>query len=121
MASSKMVGFDHSSYYLPNVVSKTYSKPSEQLEPIVEPFKSRKPLIFHRGATGFTHELPDDAAPSKDSPDIETRLELSPIPGTRIYLSSKPRTHMTLAPAKSRLDLMNGNENLNRARFDKLP
>ena len=91
------------------------------MEPIVAPFKSKKPLIFHHGATGFAHEPLDDAVLSDDSITFETRLELSPIPETRVYLSSKPKTHVTLAPAKNRLDLMNGSENLNRAKFNKLP
>ena len=121
MASSKMVGLDHASYYFPTIASKPYSKTSELLEPMVEPFKSQKPLIFHHGATGFAHEPPDDAVLSDDSTTFETRLELSPIPETQVYMSSKPKTHVMLAPAKNRLDLMNGNENLNRARFNKLP
>jgi len=121
VSSSKMVSFDHASYYFPTIASKLYSKPSDHLEPMVEPFKSQKPLVFHRGATGFTHNPPEDTMLSDYSRVSETQLKLSPIPGTQIYMSSKPKTHVTLAPAKNRLDLMNGNENLNRERFNKLP
>jgi hypothetical protein len=120
MASSKTVRLDHASYYFPTIASKPYSKASEHLEPTVEPFKSQKPLVFHHGATGFAHEPPEDNMFSDDSPGFKTRLELSPIPETQVYLSSKPKTHVTLAPAKNRLDLMNGNKNLNRDRFNKL-
>jgi hypothetical protein len=120
MASSKTVHPDHASYYLPTGASKPYPKASEHLEPTVKPFKSHKPLVFHHGATGFAHEPPEENTFSDDSPGFETRLELSPIPETQVYLSSKPKTHVTLAPAKNRLDLMNGNKNLNRDRFYKL-
>ena len=119
MASSGTVHSDDASYYSPTVALKPYSKASEHLEPIAEPFKSRKPHIFHSRATGFTHELPAEAAPSGHSPAFETRL--SPIPETRVYMSSKPRTKVTLAPAKNHLDLMKGNENLNRHRYQNFP
>ncbi len=121
MAPPGTVHLDDASYYFPTVALKPYSKASEHLEPMAGPFKSRKPLIFHSRATGFAHELPADATPPGHSPAFETRLELSPIPETQVYLSSKPNTQVTLAPAKHRLDLMNGNENLNRNRFGKLP
>jgi hypothetical protein len=107
---------DDGLYYVPTSALKSYSKVSEQLEPIAEPFPSRKPLIFHSRATGFAHELPADATHYGQSPAFEERLVLSPIPETQVYLSSH-RTQVTLAPAKNRLDLMNGNENLNRNRF----
>ena len=121
MVSPGTVHPDDASYYFPTVALKSYSKASEHLEPMAGPFKSRKPLIFHRGATGFAHEPPADATSSGHSPVIETRLVLSPIPETQVYLSSRPRTQVILASSKSRLDLMNGNENLNRDRFGKLP
>ena len=115
------VRLDDTPYYFPTVALKPYSKVSEHLEPIDGLFKSGKPLVFHSGATGFAHELPEEAKPSRHSPDYETRLELSPIPETQVYFSSQPTTQVTLVPAKNRLDLMNGNENLNRHRFNKLP
>ena len=121
MAPSGTVHLDDTPYYFPTVALKPYSKASEHLEPMAEPFKSGKPLVFHSGATGFAHELPAEATPSGHSPAFGTRLELSPIPETQVYFSSQPKTKVTLAPAKHRLDLMNGNENLNRHRFDKLP
>lgn len=115
------VHLDDAAYYFPSVALKPYSKASEHLEPADEPFKSHKPLIFHSGATGFVHEPPPDAAPSGDSPVFATRLVLSPIPETQVYFSSQPKTKVTLAPSKNRLDLMNGNENLNQDRYQKLP
>lgn len=121
MTSVRTVRPDDASYYLPAVVSKPYSKPPEHLVPIAQPFKNRKPLVFHSGATGFAHEPSVEAVPSGHSPVSEARLDLSPIPETQVYLSAKPNTQVTLAPAKNRLDLMNGNENLNRDRFNKLP
>ena len=121
MASPGTVHPDDASYYFPTVALKPYSKASEHLAPMAGPFKSRKPLIFHRGATGFAHEPPADATPSGHSPAFETRLVLSPISETQVYLSSKPKTQVILAPSKNRLDLMNGNEKLNCNRFDKLP
>jgi hypothetical protein len=121
MASPGTVHPDDASYYFPAVTLKPYSKASEHLAPMAGSFKSQKPLIFHRGATGFAHEPPADATSSGHSPAFETRLVLSPIPETQVYLSSKPKTQVTLAPSKNRLDLMNGNEKLNRDRFGKLP
>jgi hypothetical protein len=121
MAPPGTVHLDDALYYFPTVGLKPYSNESEHLEPMPEPFKSRKPLIFHSGATGFAHELPVDATPSGYPPVFESRLVLSPIPETQVYLSSKPKTEVTLAPAKNRLDLMNGNENLNQDRYQKLP
>jgi hypothetical protein len=121
MVPSGTIHPNDASYYFPTVALKPYSKASEHLEPMAVPFKSRKPLVFHSGATGFAHEPPADVTPSGHSPSFETRLELSPIPETQVYLSAKPKTHVTLAPAKNRLDLMNGNETLNRDRFNKLP
>lgn len=115
------VHLDDAAYYFPSVALKPYFKASEHLEPMAGPFKSRKPLVFHSGATGFAHEPPAEAVPPGHSPAFETRLVLSPIPETQVYLSSKPKTEVTLAPAKHRLDLMNGNENLNQDRFYKLP
>jgi hypothetical protein len=115
------VHLDDEQYFFPTVALKPYSKASEHLKPMAEPFKSGKPLVFHNRASGFAHELPAEDMPSRHSPAFETRLELSPIPETRVYFSSQPKTKVTLAPAKHRLDLMNGNENLNRHRFDKLP
>jgi hypothetical protein len=108
---------DDAAYYFPAVASKPNSEATEHLEPMAEPFKSGKPLIFHSGATGFAHEPPTDATPSGHSPAFETQLVLSPIPETQVYLSSKPKTQVTLAPAKDRLDLIYGNENLNRNRY----
>ena len=121
MVSPGTVHLDDTPYYFPTVALKPYSKTSEHLKPMAEPFKSGKPLVFHSGATGFAHELPAEATHTGHSPNFETRLELSPIPETQVYFSSQPKTKVTLAPAKHRLDLMNGNENLNRHRFDKLP
>jgi hypothetical protein len=121
MVSPGTVHSDDTSYYFPTVALKPYSKASEHLEPMAGLFKSRKPLVFHNGATGFAHELPAEATPSRHSSAVETRLELSPIPETQVYFSSQPKTKVTLAPAKNRLDLMNGNENLNRHRYQKLP
>jgi hypothetical protein len=121
MTPSGTVHLDDTPYYFPTIALKPYSKASEHLEPVTEPFKSGKPLIFHSGATGFAHELPAEATPPGHSPAFETRLELSPIPETQVYLSSKPKTKVTLSPAKHRLDLMNGNENLNQDRFYKFP
>ena len=121
MAPPETVHLDDAPYYFPTVVLKPYSKASEHLEPVTEPFKSRKPLVFHSGATGFAHEPPADTTTSGHLPALETRRVLSPIPETQVYLSSKPNTQVTLAPAKHRLDLMNNNENLNRDRFGKLP
>lgn len=115
------VRLDDTPYYVPTVALKPYSKVSEHLEPMAEPFKSGKPMVFHSGATGFAHELPEEAKPSRHSPDYENRPELSPIPETQVYFSSQPTTQVTLVPAKNRLDLINGNENLNRHRFNKLP
>lgn len=119
MVSPRAVHPDDTSFYVPTVAFKPYSKPSEHLAPMAEPFKSRKPLIFHSDATGFSHEPQVDAMSAKQSAALETRLTLSPIPETQVYLSSKP-SQVTLAPAKSRLDLLNGNRNINRNRFDKL-
>lgn len=121
MASPGTIHLDDAPYYFPTVALKPYSKESEHLEPMVEPFKSEKPLIFHSGATGFAHEPPAEATPSGHSPAFEARLVLSPIPETHVYLSSKPKTQVTLAPARHRLDLMNGNEHLNQDRYQKLP
>ncbi|MDH3256389.1 MAG: hypothetical protein OEM27_02130 [Nitrospinota bacterium] len=115
--SSGTIHPNDASYYLPAVVLKPYPKASERLELIAGSFKSRKPLVFHSGATGFAHEPPAETMPPGHSPAFETQLELAPIPETRVYLSAKPNTQVTLAPAKNRLDLMNGNENLNRHRF----
>jgi hypothetical protein len=120
MASSGTVHLDDTPYYFPTVALKPYSRAAEHLEPMAEPFKSGKPLVFHSRATGFAHELPAEEGPYRHSPAFETKLELSPIPETQVYFSSQPKTKVTLAPAKNRLDLMNGNENLNRHRFDKL-
>ena len=121
MAPSGTVHLDDTSYYFPTVALKPYSQASEYLEPMAEPFKSGKPLVFHSGATGFAHELPAEVESSGQSSAFETRLELSPIPETQVYFSSQPKTKVTLSPAKHRLDLMNGNENLNQDRFDNLP
>jgi hypothetical protein len=121
LAPSGTVHIDDTPYYFPTVALKPYSKASQHLEPMAEPFKSGKPLVFHSRATGFAHELPSEATHSRHSPAFETRLELSPIPETRVYFSSRPNTKVTLSPSKNRLDLMNGNENLNRHRFDNLP
>ena len=121
MISPGTVHSDDTSYYFPTVALKPYSKASEHLQPMAGPFKSQKTLVFHNRATGFAHELPAEATPSRHSPAFETRLELSPVPETQIYFSSQPKTKVTLAPAKNRLDLMNGNENLNRHRYQKLP
>ena len=115
------VRLDDTPYYFPTVALKPYSKVSEHLKPMAGPFKSGKPLVFHSGATGFAHELPEEAKLSTHSRDYETHLELSPISETQVYFSSQPTTQVTLVPAKNRLDLMNGNENLNRHHFDKLP
>lgn len=120
MASPGAVHPDDASFYVPTVALKTYSKPSEHLAPVAEPFKSRKPLVFHSEATGFAHAPQVEAMPTKHSSAFETRLILSPIPETQIYLSSKPTTQVILTPAKNRLDLLNGNRNINRDRFDKL-
>lgn len=119
MASSRTVHFDDASYYFPANVAKSYSEASEHLEPTIEPFKSLKPLVFHHRATGFAGETPNDAAPSVQLRAFEVPRALSPIPETRVYLSSKPRTRVTLTPSKNRLDLIRGNENLNRDRFYK--
>jgi hypothetical protein len=116
-----IVHINDAEYYFPTVALKPYSEATEHLEPVADPFKSSKPLVFHSGATGFAHEPPTEATPSRHSSSFETRLELSPIPETQVYFSSQPKTKVTLAPAKNRLDLMNGNENLNRDRFGKLP
>jgi hypothetical protein len=121
MAPPGTVHLDDASYYLPTVVLKPYSKGLEHLAPMAEPFKSRKPLIFHSGATGFAHEPPADTTPSGHLPALETRRVLSPIPETQVYFSSQPKTKVTLAPSKNHLDLMNGNENLNQDRYQKLP
>jgi hypothetical protein len=115
------VHLDDAAYYFPSVALKPYSKASKHLAPMAEPFKSRKPLIFHSGATGFAHEPPADTTPSGHLPDLETRRVLSPIPETQVYFSSQPKTKVTLAPSKNHLDLMNGNENLNQDRYQKLP
>jgi hypothetical protein len=121
MVSPGTVHPDDASYYFPTVALNPYSKASEHLEPMAGLFKSRKPLVFHNRATGFAHQLPAEATPPGHSSAFETRLELSPIPETQVYFSSQPKTKVTLAPAKNRLDLMNGNENLNRHRYQKLP
>ncbi len=110
---------DDAHYYFPSVTGKPYAQPSEHLAPTGKPFKSQKPLIFHGGATGFAYEPP--SVPAEGSPVFETMRVLSPIPETQVYFSSRPQTEVKLAPGKIRLDLMNGNENLNRHRFGKLP
>jgi len=121
MAPTGTVRIDDAPYYFPTITLKPYSDASEHLEPMSGPFKSGKPLVFHSNANGFAHELPAETTHSKHSLDSEARLELSPIPETQVFFSSQPKTKVTLAPAKHRLDLMNGNENLNRHRFDTLP
>ena len=121
MAPSRTVHIYDAKYYSSTVALKAYSKASEHLEPMAEPFKSAKPLVFHSGATGFAHELPEETAFSGHSPVFEDQRELSPIPETQVYFSSQPNTKVTLAPAKNRLDLMNGNKNLNQDRYQKLP
>jgi hypothetical protein len=121
MTPKGTVRLDDTLYYVPTVALKPFSKVSEHLEPMAEPFKSGKPLVFHSGATGFAHELPKEANPSRRSPDYEVQQELSPIPETQVYFSSQPKTKVTLVPAKHRLDLMSGNENLNWDRYQKLP
>lgn len=120
MASTRTVHLDDASYYFPTVVSRPHSEMSEHLQPATEPFKSLKPLVFHHGATGFADEPSNDATPSGHSSVFEIPQALSPIPETRVYLSSKPKTRVTLTPSKNCLDLMNGNENLNQDRFYKL-
>jgi hypothetical protein len=120
MAPPGAVHPNDASFYVPTVALKPYSKPSEHLAPVAEPFKSRKPLVFHSEATGFAHAPQLEAMPTKHSSAFETRLTLSPIPETQVYLSSKPKTQVILAPGKNRLDLLNGNKNINRDRFDKL-
>lgn len=114
------VHIDDAHYYFPTVALQPYSKASEHLEPMAGHFKSQKPLIFHSRATGFGHEPPVDDGLSKKSP-YETQLILSPIPETQVYFSSEPRTQIILTPSNNRLDLINGNENLNRHRFNQLP
>lgn len=111
------VHLNDAAYYIPTVDLNPYLGESEYLEPTTGSFKNRKSLVFHNGATGFAHEPPSNASHSGPSPGFETQQVLSPIPETQVYLSSKPRTQVTLAPSKNRLDLMNGNENLNRNRF----
>ena len=120
MAPPGAVHPDDASFYVPTVALKPYSKPSEHLAPMAGPFKSRKTLVFHSEATGFAHAPQTDALSTENSSAFETRLTLSPIPETQVYLSSKPKTQVTLAPAKNRLDLLNGNRNINQDRFDKL-
>ncbi len=119
-ALTKTVHLDDASYYSPAIALKPYSKASEHPAPVVEPFKSQKPHVFHHGATGFAHELPAEARSSAPSQSLDAQEPLSPIHETRVYLSSKPRSQVNLAPSKNRLDLINGNENLNRHRFYKL-
>ena len=100
---------DDALYYVPAVALKPYPKAPEHLEPMVEPFKSQKPLIFHRGATGFTHEVPPEVARSEE-PTISEKQEYA-----------KPKTRVIWSSANKRLDLMNGNPNLNRHLFFELP
>ena len=109
---------DDASYYVPTVALKSFSKASEHMEPVTEPFKSRKPLVFHRGGTGFAHELPPDSMHSDDSLVFGARPKFPPTSEAEMY--SKPKTRITWAPANNRLDLMNGNPSLNRHRFHKL-
>ena len=110
---------DDAHYYFPTVTVKPYAQPSEHLAPTGKPFKSQKPLIFHNGSTGWGTEPPGVLAES--APALETTRVLSPIPETHIYFSSRPKTEVKLVPGKNPLDLINGNENLNRHRFGKLP
>ena len=120
MISPGKVSLDHISYYAPAMTSKPYPKVLEHLKPTLVPFKSSKPLVFHRGATGFAHQPPASQV-YPDSPlPAQQEWDTSPLPETRVYLSSKPRTHVTLVPSKNRLDLMNDNPNLIRDRFYKL-
>ncbi len=119
MVPPGIVSLDDAHYYFPTVALKPYSKASEHLEPMAGHFKSQKPLIFHSRATGFVHEPPMNKIPTGRSSAIETRLILSPIPETQVYFSSEPRTQIILTPSNNRLDLINGNENLNRHRFNQ--
>ncbi|NIQ02965.1 MAG: hypothetical protein GWM98_08975 [Nitrospinaceae bacterium] len=111
---------NQTNYYLPHRPGKPEVEP-EHLEPTGGLLKSQKPLIFHSGATGFGGEVPTDRKRQTRPSSGKLRLELAPIAETRIYLSSQPKTRMTLAPANNRLDLMNGNQNLNRHRFYQRP
>ncbi len=111
---------DDAHYFSPNVTEKPYAQPSEHLAATGTPFKSQKPLIFHSGATGWATESSGAGVLAGDAPVVETTLVLSPIPETQVYFSSRPKTEVKLAHAKNRLDLLYGNENLNRHRFHQL-
>lgn len=115
MAPLGTVHLENSSNYFAAVSLKPRSKMSESPAPVPRSFKSQKHLVFHSGATGFAHELPEDDMSAEHSPVFENRPALSPIKGTQV--SSNPQSQVTQASAKYRLDLMNGNQNLNRHRF----
>lgn len=112
------VHLDDAQYYNPTVDHNPYSEPMEHLQPMAGHFKSRKSAIFHSGGTGLTY-LQKDEAP--ESFPQATQPPLSPIAETQVYFSNEPKTRVTLTPATHRLDMINGNENLNRYRFNQLP
>lgn len=109
---------DDAHYYAPVVALNPYTPPSEHLTPVAGPAAGQKPLIFHDRGTGWM-------APQEDEPDLPgspsspASALLPPIPETRVYFS--PHTRVTLVPAPRRLDLINGNPNLNRYYFENLP
>ena len=115
MVSSGSIHPDDASYYLPSVAFKPYFKTSEST---AEPVKGLKTLIFHHKATGFPHEPPADGTSLEHVSISESRSMHPPLPERPVSL--KPRTRVTWIPAKNRLDLLNGNKDLNRDRFYKL-
>ena len=115
MIATESVYPGDTSYYLPSVAFRPYFKTSEST---AEPVKGLKNLIFHHKATGFPHKPPADGTSLEHASISESRSMRSPLPERPV--SFKPRTRVTWVPAKNRLDLLNGNKDLNRDRFYKL-
>lgn len=87
-----------------------------------EKMKSKKNLIFHPPlATSFRKEplIPKTPPSRKPTREEERPVALSEIPETKVLLTEEPEGLLKLRPDKEGLDLLIGNEKLNRWRYEK--
>lgn len=106
----------------PTRIPAALERKPDRLDLREENIKSKKNLIFHPAlATSFRKEplIPKTPPAWKPAREEERSVALDEIPATKVLLTEEPERLLKLRPDKESLDLLIGNEKLNRWRYEK--
>jgi len=107
-------------FLAPETIRTGLQNREDHLDPLDEYLKSRRPMIFHSGATGFSGSPPSlphlRPVPRKVSPAFIPQA----VPETHLLMRRNESARLRLEQADHALDILAGNEKLNRRSYGKI-